>query len=124
MKDAKGHGSDAHSTGVDQIGRPKSGTRVAFSPDTNLKRGLVIHGVPSVVVNGRSIPAGRVTGVNQVSPARWDVSTSMHPIPVRVEGGRQAGGTSRDWFVSHPTLYPKGLDATSFAHAVKQINNT
>jgi hypothetical protein len=22
MKDAKGHGSDAHSTGVDQIGRP------------------------------------------------------------------------------------------------------
>ena len=74
-----------------------------------------------IKINGRTKFFHGIERVTKVRPGRWDV-ISFRGV-YRVEGGRAAGGTSREWFVSGP-CYDEPLRATSLMDACKLIDNT
>lgn len=75
-----------------------------------------------VKINGRLKCFNRVSAVTRASASTYRVEASHGTF--EVVGGRQAGGTSREWFVYHAKYFPKGpLDCTSLVEACKLIDN-
>ncbi len=74
--------------------------------------------LPHIEVNGRRVYVRRVTEFRQIKPGRFEGVASGTRF--EIEGGRQAGGSSRDWFLDWApiggTLY-----CTSLVDAIKQI---
>ena len=77
-------------------------------------------------INGRLQFYTRVTEVRALRPGRYAVNSTIGGF--FVEGGRPAGGTSRDWFVetADGSMIWGGtaLRATSLLDALKLIDNT
>jgi hypothetical protein len=75
-----------------------------------------------IVVNGRKARiAKRITEIQQApgSKGRWVGLADGKRF--EIEGGRHAGGTSRDWFVQWDAISERCMKATSFVDAVTMI---
>ena len=78
-------------------------------------------------INGRTKSlSDRIQEVRKLRPGRWLVVTSYGAF--EVEGGRAAGGSSRDWFVDQvdtgrQIFGGKALNATSLMDAIHLLEN-
>lgn len=73
----------------------------------------------AVIVNGREHLVKRITEIAQTRPGNFEglaVGASFH-----IEGGRAAGGTSRDWFVAWQGYWDGYIKADSLVGAIKLI---
>ena len=70
---------------------------------------------PSIRVNNRYVcSANRIETIEQVSKGRWRGIADSQPF--EIEGGRAAGGTKNDWFVTC-----LGMDAIYVKSAVAAV---
>jgi hypothetical protein len=69
-----------------------------------------------VRVNGRLFFFYHLSNLKRVSRSRWTVE--RHGVEYRIEGGKAAGGTSRDWWLDGPG-WDKSIDCTSLVDALK-----
>lgn len=54
-------------------------------------------------------------------PGRWSGTVSGHAF--KIEGGRAAGGTSREWFVECPDFWNGSINATSLVDGLRLLDN-
>ncbi len=87
-------------------------TTAKFTPICN---GLL----SAVIVNGREELVKRITEITQTRPGHFE--GLAYGERFYIEGGRDAGGTSRDWFVSWDGAWNGYIAATSLVGAIKLI---
>lgn len=76
-------------------------------------------------INGRSKFYSRITEVRKLRPGHYVVVASFGTF--HVEGGKPAGGTSRDWFLDQAdgtNIYTRTIRCTSLCDALAIIDNT
>ena len=75
----------------------------------------------SIKVNGRYVClARRITELRQVSRGRW--TGTCQGMPFEIEGGKAAGGTRRDWFVTGYG-WDRAIDVNSAVEAIKLLES-
>jgi hypothetical protein len=77
-------------------------------------------------INGRTKFYSRISDVRKLRAGRWLVQTNYGAF--EIEGGRAAGGSSRDWFVDQvdngrQVFGGKSLKATSLVDALHLLEN-
>ena len=73
----------------------------------------------AVIINGRQTIVKRITEIRATRPGNFEgLANGEH---FHIEGGRAAGGTSRDWFVSWAGAWDGYIKATSLVNAIKLI---
>lgn len=76
-------------------------------------------------INGRTRYFSRVQEVRKLRPGHYVVVACFGVF--HVEGGRPAGGTSRDWFLEQAngtSIYTRAIPCTSLMDALHIIENT
>jgi hypothetical protein len=77
--------------------------------------------LPSIRVNGRyAVSCKRITEFRKVRAGHFEGIANGRAF--HIEGGRPAGGSSRDWFVDWDEIF-KGLHCTSLVEALRNIEN-
>jgi hypothetical protein len=71
-----------------------------------------------IKVNGRRYWFEHVTNLKRVSRSRWTVE--RNGVEFRIEGGRHAGGTSREWWLDGPQ-FNDSIDCTSLVDALRVL---
>ncbi len=78
-----------------------------------------------IIVNGRKVLiSSRIESIEKVSSGEWK-GTTRNGWSFEIFGGRKAGGSSRDWFVTM-SMWVEGakpIDCTSAVDAIKMIEN-
>jgi hypothetical protein len=74
-------------------------------------------------VNGRRIYVKRITAITKIGKAQWYV-VDRNEKTYHIEGGKQAGGSSRDWFLDSPEWQGKAIVCSSFCDAINLIENS
>ncbi len=69
-------------------------------------------------INRRLYFFDRLTNLKQVSKSRWTVE--RRGVEYRIEGGRHAGGTSREWWLDGPQ-FNGSIDCTSLVDALRVL---
>lgn len=72
-----------------------------------------------IKVNGRLRFFDHVEALRRVSKSRW-VAT-RHGVEYQIEGGKHAGGTSRDWWVDGAN-WSGSIDCTSLMDAMRLLD--
>lgn len=72
-----------------------------------------------IKINGRLQHFSRVEKVTMVRPGHYEAKWG--DMTFKIEGGKAAGGTSREWFLSGPT-FTGSLEATSLVDALNLID--
>ena len=85
-------------------------TTAKYAPSLNVVR-----------VNGRDTFVNRITSLTQTRPGHFE--GLAYGDRFHIEGGRAAGGSQRDWFVSWENAWEGYLTATSLVGAIKLIEN-
>ena len=78
-------------------------------------------GTSAYKINGRAHHFDRVTTLRQVRPGHFEGATNGTTF--KIEGGRPAGGTSREWFLDWAPV-GNGFPCTSLVGALKIIETT
>ncbi len=77
---------------------------------------------PVIIVNGRNrVYTSRITEIAQTRPGHFHGVAQGSPF--HIEGGRAAGGSPRDWFVSWDGLWTGYIGATSLTEAINLIES-
>lgn len=71
-------------------------------------------------INGRSYWFDRLTNLRRVSKSKWTVN--RYNLQFTIEGGRHAGGTSRNWWVDGP-LFTGSIECTSLVDCLNLLEN-
>ena len=69
-------------------------------------------------VNGRRFYFDHLANLKRVSRSRWTVE--RHGVEYRIEGGRHAGGSRREWFVEGGA-FNGPIDCTSLVDALRLL---
>lgn len=88
---------------------------------TNLQKQL-----GGISVNGRVRYFDRITDLKRAGRAAWTVVHKGTGGTYRIEGGRHAGGTRRDWFLDGPftaTGTGQSIHCTSLTDALRVLEN-
>lgn len=85
---------------------------------TNAQTKKLIPG--TLIVNGRRVYTSHLSNLKKTGRATWTVERYCNTYTI--EGGKQAGGTSRDWFVDSPT-WNGSIHCTSLVDALRVIDN-
>ncbi len=72
-------------------------------------------------INGRTQFFNREIVLHKDRPGHW--SGTVHGHGFKVEGGKQAGGTSRQWYVECPDFWTGSIPATSLVGCLNLLNN-
>lgn len=75
--------------------------------------------IPSIKVNGRNVYVNRITEITQTRKGHFE--GIAYGSTFKIEGGKAAGGTSRDWFVEWDQGWNGSINATSLVDAIKLI---
>ena len=70
-----------------------------------------------VVINGRKRYFYSLENIKKLRRGHWTVRHRGTGETYTIEGGKSAGGTRREWFVSHPQ-WRKPISATSLVDAL------
>lgn len=73
-----------------------------------------------IKVNGRKVYVSRIEEFKQTRPGHFE--GVANETPFHIEGGRAAGGTSRDWFLDWGRLLPN-MRCTSLVNAINMIES-
>lgn len=86
-------------------------TKIQLIDDGSLKK---------LVVNGKTIAYdGRITEIKKIGKGKWEGIASGYPFTII--GGKESGGSSREWFFHWPAGY--GDSFVSVNSAVKALEN-
>ena len=86
-------------------------TRATFTP----------HPIfPTITVNGRRVLCRRITEFRQTRPGHFEGAVGDQRFTI--EGGRAAGGTSREWFLDWGDILPD-YPCTSLIEALRAIES-
>ena len=69
-------------------------------------------------INGRLYFFGILSNLTRVSKSLWTVE--RRGVEYRIEGGRHAGGTSREWWLDGPQ-FNGSIDCTSLVDALRLL---
>ncbi len=73
----------------------------------------------AVEINGRQTLVKRITEITKTRPGNFEgIANGKH---FHIEGGREAGGSSRDWFVAWVDVWDGYISTTSMTAAIKLI---
>lgn len=70
--------------------------------------------------NGRTRYFNRITSVTKTGTATW--IAVRNGVEYRIEGGKKAGGSARDWFLDAPG-WIKSINCTSLVDALNVVEN-
>ena len=73
-----------------------------------------------IIVHGRRKYYDHLTDFRKVSKSRYTVK--RNGVEYQIEGGRHAGGTSREWWVDTAEWNGKPIDCTSLVDALQLID--
>lgn len=73
----------------------------------------------AVEVNGRQIIVSRITEINKARPGHFHGIAQGSPF--HIEGGKAAGGSPRDWFVSWDGVWTGSITAKSLTECIRLI---
>ena len=80
------------------------------------------YGERALKINGRAVYVTRITSIERASRAIWRGTASGYAF--LIEGGKAAGGSSRDWWVEWDLLGGPAIHVNSFVDAVRLIENS
>jgi hypothetical protein len=63
----------------------------------------------------------RIESIVRIAPAQWHVKHANIDTPFRIEGGKAAGGSARDWFVDGGS-FNGYIACKSFVEAVSMLS--
>jgi hypothetical protein len=69
-----------------------------------------------IIVNGRKFWFDHISDLKHIAGGRWTVL--RHGVEFRIEGGKRAGGTRRDWFLEGGN-FNGPIDCTSLVDALR-----
>jgi len=73
----------------------------------------------TLIVSGRRVYTTHLSNFQKPGPYTWTVERYGNTFTI--EGGKRAGGTSRDWFVDSPT-FNGSIACTSLVDAIRMID--
>jgi hypothetical protein len=82
----------------------------------------LMYKLGGINVNGRVKFYSRLTNLKRVSRSTWTVEHTGTGLTYRIEGGRHAGGTSREWMLDGGD-FTGVIDCTSLVDALHLLEN-
>jgi hypothetical protein len=73
-------------------------------------------------VNGTEMYSGRITEISRVFPGTW-AGVINGNSPFMLTGGKQSGGSSKEWFLRTPLIGDEPIRVNSAVEALELINN-